>query len=119
MDIHTSIVNSHGAAIMRDLMACGFSAAQAHACLHRGVEIILHAVESHGLTRLLSLWDAQQAPALRPFIDLKELATCLDNNMQLATEGLLILLPRIIEFLRSDRALSGSLCRKNYSREAY
>lgn len=118
MDIHTNIVNRHGAAIMRDLINCGFTGAQAHTCLHRGVEIVLHAVESHGLTRLLSLWDAQQAPALRPFIDLKELALSLDNNMHLATDGLIILLPRVIEFLRSDRVLSGSLCRQNHTHGA-
>lgn len=118
MDIHAAIVHSHGAAIMRDLMVCGFSTAQAHTCLHHGVEIVLNAVESHGLNRLLSLWDAQQGPALRPFIDLKELALRLDNNMQLATDGLLILMPRIIEFLRSDRVLSGSLCRQNHSQGA-
>lgn len=116
MDIHTNIINSHGAAIMRDLMASGFSASQAHKGLHRGVEVILHAVECYGLTRLLSLWDAQQAPALRPFIDLQKLASSLDNNMQLATDGLIIMLPRIIEFLRSDRGLTGSLCRQDYTR---
>ncbi len=111
MDIHTNIVTSHGAEMMHDLITRNFSATHAHSCLHHGIENILNAVDCYGLTRLLSLWDAQQIPALLPYIELQKIADCLDGNRTLATEGLNILLPKIIEFLRSDRGLHGTLHR--------
>lgn len=109
MDIHTSIVNNHGTEIVRELIGIKFSATQARSFMHAGVEMSLHAVKCYGLTRLLSLWDAQQIPALLPFIALPELAKSVGDDSELTKDGLRILLPRIIGFLGHDRSLTGSL----------